>query len=58
MVDFTRAVREALEEAGCTFARHGKGDHDIWQSPITGRFVVDGSIKSRHSANETRPTKR
>jgi len=53
MVDFTRAVREALESAGCTFVRHGKGDHDIWQSPHTGRFVVDGSIKSRHSANET-----
>ena len=53
MVDFTREVREALEAAGCSFLRHGKGDHDIWQSPVTGRFVVDGKIRSRHSANET-----
>jgi predicted RNA binding protein YcfA (HicA-like mRNA interferase family) len=32
--------------------RQGKGDHEIWQSPISGkRFVVDGKIKSRHTAN-------
>ena len=38
--------------AGCTFERQGKGDHEIWFSPITGiRFVVDNSIKSRHTAN-------
>ncbi len=50
MVDFTREVRDALEAAGCWFVRHGKGDHDVWQSPTTGRFVVDGKIRSRHSA--------
>lgn len=26
-----------LKSAGCTFVRHGKGDHQIWQSPITGK---------------------
>jgi hypothetical protein len=27
-------------------------DHEIWYSPITERnFVVDGKIKSRHTAN-------
>ncbi|MEA4846095.1 MAG: type II toxin-antitoxin system HicA family toxin [Clostridiaceae bacterium] len=37
---------------GCTFTRHGKGDHDIWFSPITNRyFTVDKKIKSRHTAN-------
>jgi len=36
----------------CRFERHGKGDHDIWFSPITGvHFPVDGKIKSRHTAN-------
>ena len=34
------------------FERPGKGDHDIWFSPITGvRFPVDSKIKSRHTAN-------
>jgi hypothetical protein len=32
--------------------RKGKGDHEIWRSPITNRnFPVDSSIKSRHWAN-------
>ena len=30
-----------LKESGCKFVRHGKGDHQIWYSPITGKkFVV------------------
>jgi hypothetical protein len=38
--------------AGCYFVRHGKGDHDIWFSPITKRAVtVDHQIDSRHTAN-------
>ena len=38
---------------GCFFMRHGKGDHDIWFSPIAKReIVVDGKIKSRFTANE------
>ncbi|WP_442944288.1 type II toxin-antitoxin system HicA family toxin [Nostoc sp.] len=41
-----------LSEVGCYFERQGKGDHEIWYSPITDRrFVVDGIIKSRHTAN-------
>jgi hypothetical protein len=35
------------------FKRHGKGDHDIWFSPILNHiFPVDGEIKSRHLANK------
>ena len=35
-----------------TIAIVGKGDHDIWFSPITQiSFVVDSKIKSRHTAN-------
>ncbi|MBW4517547.1 MAG: type II toxin-antitoxin system HicA family toxin [Timaviella obliquedivisa GSE-PSE-MK23-08B] len=48
----TSALKKLLIEAGCFFERQGKGDHEIWYSPITDwRFVVDSSIKSRHTAN-------
>lgn len=48
----TPALKKLLTEAGCSFERQGKGDHEIWYSPITDRrFVVDSSIKSRHTAN-------
>jgi len=52
MAEYEKAVRELLTAAGCHFVRHGKGDHDIWYSPITARHVtVDGKFKSRHTAN-------
>jgi len=52
MADYAKALKQHLREAGCKFERQGKGDHEIWYSPITGiRFVVDQSIKSRHTAN-------
>jgi hypothetical protein len=49
---FTPELIRLLRDAGCCFERHGKGDHDIWFSPITQmRFPVDHKIKSRHTAN-------
>ncbi|MTJ48506.1 type II toxin-antitoxin system HicA family toxin [Dolichospermum sp. UHCC 0259] len=49
---FTPEVKKILDGAGCYFERSGKGDHEIWYSPLTQRrFVVDQSIKSRHTAN-------
>lgn len=52
MAEYEKKVRELLMKHGCTFQRHGKGDHDIWYSPITNLpFTVDGKIKSRHTAN-------
>lgn len=52
MSDYTSAVIEILKQNGCTFVRHGKGDHNIWYSPITNRnFTVDSKIKSRFTAN-------
>jgi hypothetical protein len=52
MSDFSPHLKKHLREAGCFFERQGKGDHEIWYSPVTGiRFVVDNSIKSRHTAN-------
>lgn len=53
MAEYEKKVRTILTENGCKFVRHGKGDHDIWYSPITDRNItVDGKIKSRHTANE------
>lgn len=52
MADFSPELKSLLQSAGCRFERPGKGDHDIWFSPITGiRFPVDSKIKSRHTAN-------
>ena len=53
MAEYEKKVREILSENGCNFVRRGKGDHDIWYSPITNKnFPVDVKIKSRHTANE------
>jgi predicted RNA binding protein YcfA (HicA-like mRNA interferase family) len=53
MAEYEKAVRDMLKDNGCYFVRRGKGDHDIWYSPITNRHVtVDGKIKSRYTANE------
>jgi predicted RNA binding protein YcfA (HicA-like mRNA interferase family) len=47
-----RTLRDLLRAAGCTFVRQGKGSHEIWHSPITGRnFPVPIGIASRHTAN-------
>jgi predicted RNA binding protein YcfA (HicA-like mRNA interferase family) len=52
MTDFAPDVIALLVQNGCILVRHGKGDHDIWFSPINNRrLVVDGKIKSRHTAN-------
>jgi len=52
MAEYEKKVRKILLEHGCNFVRHGKGDHDIWHSPITRKnFPVDGKIRVRHIAN-------
>jgi hypothetical protein len=52
MADYTKGLKKILREAGCTFERQGKGDHELWYSPITAvRFVVDNAIKSRHTCS-------
>jgi len=52
MAFYEKIVRETLRTNKCSFIRHGKGDHDVWFSPISGKyFTVDGKIKSRHTAN-------
>jgi hypothetical protein len=52
MAEYEKRVRDILTQNKCYFVRRGKGDHDIWYSPITNKNVaVDGKIKSRHTAN-------
>jgi HicA toxin of bacterial toxin-antitoxin, len=49
---FDRDLRTLLINAGCSFVRKGKGDHEMWFSPVSGRlFVVDRGVLSRHTAN-------
>jgi hypothetical protein len=48
--NFTPRVKAILRENGCSFVRHGKGDHEVWYSPINKRrFMVDIDIKSRQA---------
>jgi hypothetical protein len=52
MASYEKPVRDYLRKNNCVFVRRGKGDHDIWHSPITkASFPVDTVIKSRHTAN-------
>lgn len=52
MSDFTPQLKKLFKAQGCYWVRQGKGDHEIWYSPLSGcNFVVDGKIKSKHTAN-------
>lgn len=52
MKSFTPELKDILIKAKCYFIRQGRGDHEVWESPITQRrFTVDNNIKSRHTAN-------
>lgn len=47
MAEYEKKVRNVLSLNGCVFVRRGKGDHDIWYSPITNRHVtVDTKINN------------
>jgi len=53
MADYTRRLKRLLKDAGCSFVRQAKGDHEYWYSPLSEKhFPVDSHIKSRHTANE------
>ena len=52
MASYTSRLKEILRDNGCHFERIGRGDHEIWYSPMTDRrFPVDHKILSRHTAN-------
>jgi ribosomal protein L16/L10AE len=52
MVDtYGRELKRLLAAHGCTFVRNGKGDHEIWYSPITNQTVtVDARTRKRFTA--------
>ena len=52
MAEYEKKVREILKKHGCYLVRQGKGDHEIWFSPIANcNVTVDGKIKSRYTAS-------
>ncbi|MGO8816256.1 MAG: type II toxin-antitoxin system HicA family toxin [Terriglobia bacterium] len=52
MVSYTPKLKDVLRTHGCRYDRAGRGDHEIWYSPISQRyFPVDHKILSRHTAN-------
>lgn len=52
MADLKRNLLKVLKANNCVLVRMGKGDHEIWWSPISKQnFVVDSGITSRHMAN-------
>jgi|TARA_Y100000052_G_C2888295_1_gene49527 predicted RNA binding protein YcfA (HicA-like mRNA interferase family) len=54
LAGFYRDLIKILKEAGCEFVREGRGDHEIWKSPVNNKFfTVDHGTKSRHTANES-----
>ena len=53
MADFYREIIALLRANGYQLLRTGKGSHEIWFNPTTGKSVtVPRSTKSRHTANE------
>ncbi len=50
---YGKLIKKALLDAGCTLVRRGKGDHEVWYSPISDRHVTVDDTPSRHTANET-----
>jgi predicted RNA binding protein YcfA (HicA-like mRNA interferase family) len=50
-IEFTREVG-LLRADGCEFVKPGKGSHELWRSPRTGkRFTVPRNTVKRHTAN-------
>ncbi|MDE0291178.1 MAG: type II toxin-antitoxin system HicA family toxin [Candidatus Dadabacteria bacterium] len=53
MSDFSQELKRILMEEGCFFKRQGKGSHEIWYSPKSGRsFPIQAKVRKRHLANE------
>jgi predicted RNA binding protein YcfA (HicA-like mRNA interferase family) len=52
VADYRRDLIKLLDRYGCSLVRHGKGSHDLWQSPVNGaRFVIQRDLRSRIAAN-------
>jgi hypothetical protein len=52
MGDFAPEVKRILRSTVAISCVQGKGDHEMWKSPISGKSLpVDYKITSRHTAN-------
>ena len=53
MAELYRELAAILRKNGCHIVRSGKGSHEIWYSPVSGRHVtVPRTTKSRRTAND------
>lgn len=53
MAELERELHKLLVDIDCNFRRKGKGDYEIWHSPVSRRyFAVGNTIKLRDTANE------
>jgi len=52
LADYYRDLVKLLAEAGWRRIDGGKGSHEKWRHPETGRIVIVPRSKSRHTANE------
>jgi predicted RNA binding protein YcfA (HicA-like mRNA interferase family) len=50
--DYYRDIVRLLEAAGWQKTTGGKGSHEKWIEPRSGRVVIVPRSKSRHTANE------
>ena len=51
---YGRDIVRLFRDNGCTFVRYGKGDYQIWYSPITNRQVtLDYKGADKSTANGT-----
>lgn len=49
---FYPELTKLLKHFDCEFIRQGKGSHEIWRSPITGKFFsVPVTINKKPTAN-------
>ncbi len=49
---YGRDLKRILRAHGCRFVRNGKGDHEIWFSPMTElTFTVDAGVRKRFTAD-------
>ena len=52
MGSLVRDLNKMLRDSGCVVVRSGKGDHEVWYSPVNQKhFVVDAGLDYRHLAN-------
>jgi hypothetical protein len=47
----SKDLKKKLLSKNCFIDREGRGDHEIWFSPVSGNyFIVEDEIKSSHTA--------